>query len=60
LESIGHVLAPVIMPDGETARDLFGESAEAAAHAASLLPPAALAEARRRGDEARRIGAAVR
>src|SRR4051794_30922099 len=33
LEGVGHVLAPVIVPDGETARDLFGESAEAAAHA---------------------------
>src|SRR3954465_14949099 len=33
LESIGHVLAPVIVPFGQTARDLFGESAEAAPHA---------------------------
>src|SRR3954463_13384326 len=33
LEGAGHVLAPVIVPDGETARDLFGESAEAAPHA---------------------------
>ena len=33
LESIGHVLAPMIVPHGETARDLFGESAEAAPHA---------------------------
>src|SRR3954469_2766673 len=33
LESIGHVLAPMIVPHGKTARDLFGESAEAAPHA---------------------------
>src|SRR3954466_2063505 len=33
LEGVGHVLAPVIVPDGETARDLFGESAEAAPYA---------------------------
>src|SRR4051812_23886481 len=33
LESIGHVLAPVIVPHGETACDLFGESAKAAPHA---------------------------
>src|SRR4051794_19112020 len=33
LESIGHVLAPVIVPHGKTACDLFGESAEAAPHA---------------------------
>src|SRR4051794_3253462 len=33
LEGVGHVLAPVIVPHGETARDLFGESAEAAPHA---------------------------
>src|SRR6476659_4622382 len=33
LEGVGHVLAPVIVPNGETARDLFGESAEAAPHA---------------------------
>src|SRR3954451_20884353 len=33
LEGVGHVLAPVIVPHGKTARDLFGESAEAAAHA---------------------------
>src|SRR3954454_6918381 len=33
LEGVGHVLAPVIVPDGQTARDLFGESAEAAPHA---------------------------
>src|SRR4051794_20607626 len=32
LEGVGHVLAPVIVPHGETARDLFGESAEAAPH----------------------------
>src|SRR3954451_23370394 len=33
LEGVGHVLRSVIVPDGETARDLFGESAEAAPHA---------------------------
>src|SRR3954467_4803 len=33
LEGVGHVLAPVIVPHGETAPDLFGESAEAAPHA---------------------------
>src|SRR3954464_861543 len=33
LEGVGHVLAPVIVPDGETARDLFGESPEAATDA---------------------------
>src|SRR3982750_5055511 len=33
LEGVGHVLAPVIVPHGETARDLFGESAEAATYA---------------------------
>src|SRR4051812_1900776 len=33
LEGVGHVLAPVIVPDGETAPDLFGESAEAATYA---------------------------
>ena len=33
LEGVGPVLAPVIVPNGETARDLLGESAEAAAHA---------------------------
>src|SRR3954462_13441643 len=33
LESIGHVLAPMIVPHGKTARDLFGESAEAVPHA---------------------------
>src|SRR3954469_23358729 len=33
LESVGHVLAPVIVPHGKTARDLFGESPEAAPHA---------------------------
>src|SRR4051812_1754190 len=32
-KGVGHVLAPVIVPNGETARDLFGESAEAAPHA---------------------------
>src|SRR3954449_13594512 len=32
LESVGHVLASVIVPNGETARDLFGESAKAAPH----------------------------
>src|SRR3954470_8681171 len=33
LESLGHVLAPMIVPHRKTARDLFGESAEAAPHA---------------------------
>src|SRR5215210_4159550 len=33
LEGVGHVLAPVIVPDGQTACDLFGKSTEAAAHA---------------------------
>src|SRR3982750_4928358 len=33
LEGVGHVLAPVIVPHRETARDLFGESAEAATYA---------------------------
>src|SRR3954470_13985109 len=33
LEGVGHVLRSVIVPHGETARDLFGESAEAAPHA---------------------------
>src|SRR3982750_5007040 len=32
LEGVGHVLASVIVPDGQTVRDLFGESAEAATH----------------------------
>src|SRR5687767_5098595 len=33
LEGVGHVLAPVIVPDGETARDPLGESAKMAPHA---------------------------
>src|SRR3954464_13219608 len=33
LEGVGHVLGPVIVPHGETAPALFGESAEAAPHA---------------------------
>src|SRR3954469_23897672 len=33
LEGVGHVLAPVIVPHGQTARDLLGESAETAPHA---------------------------
>src|SRR3954463_14516572 len=33
LEGVGHVLAPVIVPHGKAARDLFGESPEAPAHA---------------------------
>src|SRR3954465_14518976 len=33
LEGVGHVLRPVIVAHGETARDLFCESAEAAPHA---------------------------
>src|SRR3954469_23365840 len=33
LEGLGQVLAPVIVPHGETARDLLGERAEAAPHA---------------------------
>src|SRR3954454_7310860 len=33
LEGVGHVLAPVIVPDREPSRDLFGERAEAAPHA---------------------------
>src|SRR3954447_11961391 len=33
LESVGHVLAPMIVPDGQTAPDLLGESPEAAPHA---------------------------
>src|SRR4029450_7923772 len=41
LEGVGHVLAPVIVPDGETARDLFGESAEAATYALPDRPHAA-------------------
>src|SRR4029453_16262623 len=31
LEGVGHVLAPVIVPHGQTARDLLGESADAGA-----------------------------
>src|SRR5215203_837947 len=33
LEGVGHVLRSVIVPNGETARDLLGKSTEAAAHA---------------------------
>src|SRR3954449_9403841 len=33
LEGVGHVLRSVIVPHGETAPALFGESAEAAPHA---------------------------
>src|SRR4051812_23874053 len=33
LEGVGHVLAPVIVPDRETAPDPLGKAAEAAAHA---------------------------
>src|SRR5215203_404611 len=33
LEGVGHVLAPVIVPDAQTARDLFGESAKMAPYA---------------------------
>src|SRR5215212_84836 len=32
LEGVGHVLAPVIVPHGKTARALLGESAKAATH----------------------------
>src|SRR3954469_2441424 len=33
LEGVGHVLAPVIVPDGRTARDPLSKAAEAAPHA---------------------------
>src|SRR3954471_10406049 len=33
LEGVGHVLTPMIVPDGPTGRDLLRESPEAAAHA---------------------------
>src|SRR3954471_5959665 len=33
LEGVGHVLAPVIVPDREPSRDPRGEAAEAAPHA---------------------------
>src|SRR3954464_7882200 len=52
LEGVGHVLAPVIVPNGETARDLFGESAEAAPHA---LPDRL--QRLKTGGSARRLGA---
>src|SRR5215203_4676198 len=33
LEGVGHVLTPVIVPDGQTTRDLLGESAKMAPYA---------------------------
>src|SRR3954466_504172 len=40
LEGVGHVLAPVIVPHGETAPDPLSKAAKAAPHAlADRLPP---------------------
>jgi hypothetical protein len=59
LEHVGHVLAPVIVPDGEATGDVLGEAAEALAHSLSDRLQCFEAGATARGVDADAFGAVV-